>query len=721
MKNLNLKTLWRKLCITALALLLCSQLSWSQMSGNPILSGDHPDPEIRMFNGKYYIYPTATQGNTDFHAFSSNDLTNWVDEGAIFSVGRDCSWANVNGWAPSVISRNGKYYLYYTAETKIGCAISNSPTGPFVDIGYPFIGSDPYTVDIIDAMAFIDDDGQAYLYYGGSNGSRMVVRRLNPDMISFASGPMDITPPNYTEAPFLVKRDGIYYMTYSNGAWYNASYNVQYATSSSPTGPWTYRGSILSSSDQITGPGHHSIVQIPGCDDYYMVYHRYDNGNYGFRSCNIDKMYFDPDGSIRKVDMTNSGVQARAPYGGECSTGNVFSGATYKLIHKGTNQCLDVDSNSPSPNANVHQWTSNTTTAQQWVITLQADGHYKLKHKGTDQCLDVVNNSATPGTNVIQYTDNGNDAQRWMLRAMADGYYKLVHKNTSQCLDVSGNSSSDGANVQQWNDNGNNAQRWKLQIVSSAEIISGAIYELEPQCAPGKRLDVASGSNTNGANVQIYERNNNIAQAWQIVGVGNGLYEIIPQCATGRRLDVAGGQDQAGSNMHIWESYSNTAQRFRFIDQGNGYYEIEPECAPGKRLDVANISQDNNTNVLMWNDLNNAAQRWKLILKSQNAIAAKTASAENIDMNDAAQRPYPNPFKNEIHFPVASSTSKDILLIITDISGKVIVNKTITRNQEASHVLWNGKNDSGQSVVEGMYFYKVISEESIITGSILKQ
>ncbi|MES2730733.1 MAG: family 43 glycosylhydrolase, partial [Bacteroidota bacterium] len=219
-------------------LLLSPFLSLAQTSGNPILAGDWPDPEVRYFNGRYYIYPTADyspagQGKK-FHAFSSADLTNWRDDGVIFDIGPGCNWAEYNGWAPSVAFRNNQYYLYYTAETKIGVAVSNSPTGPFTDIGSPLIGSDPYTVDIIDAMAFIDDDGQAYLYYGGSNGSRMVVRKLNPNMTSFNSEPMLITPPNYTEAPFLVKRDGIYYMTYSNAGWNTPNYNVQYATSSSP-------------------------------------------------------------------------------------------------------------------------------------------------------------------------------------------------------------------------------------------------------------------------------------------------------------------------------------------------------------------------------------------------------------------------------------------------------------------------------------------------------
>ena len=697
----------------------------AQRSGNPILSGDHPDPEVRIFNGKYYIYPT-NEGPEEFHAYSSDDLTNWVDEGAIFSLRRDCSWANINGWAPSVIERNGTYYLYYTAEAKIGVATSTRPTGPFVDLGRPFIGSDPFTVDIIDAMAYIDDDGQAYLYYGGSNGARMVVRKLNPDMVSFASGPMDITPPNFTEAPFMVKRDGVYYLMYSNGSWFNETYNVQYSTATSPLGPWTYGRQILSSADNMTGPGHHSVIQMPGCDDYYMVYHRYDNGQ-NFRTCHMDRMYFNPDGSIRKVKMTTTGVAARTPTGSPCSPGNILSGATYTLIHKGTNQALDVAGNSPNPDANVQQYTDNRNDAQRWIITQEVDGHFKLRHKGTNQCLDVTNNSNADGANVIQYTDNGGDAQRWMLRAMADGYYKLIHKNTNKCLDVENNSRADGANVQQYTDNGNDAQRWKIRIVASTEIVSDGVYELEPACAPGKRLDVAGGGTGNGTNVQLYERNDNVAQGWQIRGVGNGLWELIPQVAPNQRLDVAGGQDVAGSNMHLYQANRNPAQRFRFLDQGNGYYEIVPEVAPGKRLDVANIRQDNGTNVLMWNDLNNDAQRWRLIRRNgiPEPVQSQPLTAASFRTSATAEEsrvPFPNPFVDHLTFPLQlESDASAVDVRIFDVAGKLFRTLRYESLAKGPHQLtWNGKSTDGHSLESGVHVYKITVDGKTIQGKFIK-
>jgi beta-xylosidase len=265
----------RVLTLLVMFLAWTQAVSQIQFTGNPLING--ADPEIQYFNGQYYLYTTSVD-TKKFHAYSSTDLTNWHDEGVIFDIGPQCTWAENNGWAPGVAFRNNKFYFYYTAEVKIGVAVGDSPTGPFTDLGSPLIGTDPYTTDIIDAMVFIDDDGQAYIYYGGSAGAQMVVRKLNADMVSLATGPSNITPANYTEAPFLVKRNGVYYMMYSNGAWYNETYNVRYATSNSPTGPWTYRGIILQSNAEDKGPGHHSVLRIGNCDEYYIVYHRYENG-----------------------------------------------------------------------------------------------------------------------------------------------------------------------------------------------------------------------------------------------------------------------------------------------------------------------------------------------------------------------------------------------------------------------------------------------------------
>jgi len=584
----------------------------AQFTGNPLLTG--ADPEIHYFNGKYYIYPTTVDGKK-FHTYSSTDLSNWKDEGVIFDIGPQCSWGEYNGWAPSVVFRNNKYYFYYVAEVKIGVAVGNSPTGPFTDLGYPLIGSDPYTNDIIDPMVFIDDDGQSYIYYGGSGGTHMVIRKLNPDMISLASGPIESTPKNYTEGPYVVKRKGIYYLMYSNGAWYNSTYNVQYSTSNSPTGPWTYQGTILSSDYKNTGPGHHGVLKMPNCDDYYIIYHRYQNGT-GDRKICIDHMYFTPSDQIAHVNMTDYGVLALTTTN-ICPAPSIVSGGVYKLVHKGTNQCLDVLYNSSAEGTNVQQYTDNGNDAQRWVVLLQADGTYKLKHKGTNQFLDVSGNSTTPGGNVQQWSENESGAQNWRIEMMDDGYCKLTHRNTGLCLDVAGNSNQPNTNVQQWTDNSNDAQRWKFELVETP-IVSGGIYRIMHK-GTNQCLDVTNNSSQDNANVQQYTDNGNDAQRWKIELMPDGFYKLTHK-GTNQCLDVSNNEAQAGTNVQQYTDNNTDGQRWKIERMSDGYFKFTHK-GTGMCLDVGNNSSAPNTNVAQWVDNGNDAQRWKLDLMPTNVIA----------------------------------------------------------------------------------------------------
>ena len=582
----------------------------AQLSGNPLFSG--ADPEIHYFNNKYYIYPTASAGK-QFHAYSSNDLTNWKDEGVIFDIGPQCSWADNNGWAPGLAYKNNKYYLYYTAEVKIGVAVGDSPIGPFTDLGTPLIATDPFTDDIIDAMVFTDDDGQTYIYYGGSGKSKLSVRKLNPDMISLATGSTDITPPNYTEGPYLVKRKGIYYMMYSNGYWGNDSYNVRYATSNSPVGPWTYQGVILSSNSEDKGPGHHSVIKMGDCDEYYIVYHRYENASSGDRKIAIDHMYFNANDLIEPINMTNYGVKPRVP-DNSCASlpiSPIVSGGIYKLTHKNTNQFLEVAENSSQSGANVHQNTDSGSDSQRWVITLESDGFYKLTHKGTTQCLEVENGSTQSSANVQQGNDTGNDAQRWSLEIMTDGYFKLTHKGTNQCLATDQNSTASLANVIQFTDNGDDGQRWKLELVE-APIVSGGLYRLTHK-GTNQVISVDKDSTQPGANVHQWTESGNVdAQRWYITLESDGFYQLKHK-GTNQVLDVDNNSSNDGANVHQWDDTDNDAQRWKLDLMPDGYYKLTHK-GTNKCLDVNNNLSEPGTNIQQWTDNNNDAQRWKLDL-----------------------------------------------------------------------------------------------------------
>jgi len=286
---------------------------------NPILPSHHADPYIAYLGGQYWIYPTS-EDTKSFRAFSSSNLVDWVDQGQVFNLSQS-SWAtNGYGWAPCVVSFNGNYYFYYAMggaagwqDSKIGVAIGPSPTGPFTDSGAALVVSQTSSphVEAIDPMVFFDTDGKVYLYYGGSAGANLGIRQLNTnDMTSFSSSLSVVTPSNFTEAAFMSKRNGIYYISYSNGSWQTNTYNVRYATGSSPLGPWTYAGQILTSDSLHKGPGSHALLQLPNTDSWYICYHYWDSV-YSTRHTALDVLNYNVNGSIKPVAMTGGGVVTR--------------------------------------------------------------------------------------------------------------------------------------------------------------------------------------------------------------------------------------------------------------------------------------------------------------------------------------------------------------------------------------------------------------------------
>ncbi|EFE35096.1 xylosidase, putative [Trichophyton benhamiae CBS 112371] len=275
--------------------------------GNPVLNGWYADPEARIFNHKYYIYPTVStvyENQTYFEAFSSPDLKTWTSLGKVLDF-KDVPWStNRAAWAPSVAFKDGSYYMYFSAGdgAGLGVARSSSPEGPFKDaLGKPLISESYFGAQPIDADIFIDDDGKNYLYYGGH--SHGVVVELNDDMISLKGEVKEITPKGYVEAPWMLKRKGVYYFMYSTGG-------------KSPLGPFDGEPvKILQGDTAIgTGTGHNSVFSVK--DDYYIVYHRRfpDDNERDHRATCIDRMYFTDDGRIEPVKITTEGVEARVPW-----------------------------------------------------------------------------------------------------------------------------------------------------------------------------------------------------------------------------------------------------------------------------------------------------------------------------------------------------------------------------------------------------------------------
>jgi beta-xylosidase len=293
---------------------------------SPILAGLNADPDVHHLNGEYWIYPT-TDGfrgwsGTSFKAYSSKDLVHWKDHGVILDLGPDVSWADTYAWAPAIAERNGRYYFYFCAEQQIGVAVADSPAGPFKDaLGRPLVAKGgSLSGQMIDPAVFTDDDGQAYLYWGNGHG---YVVPLNDDMVSFdATKVKDITPDNFREGSFVIKRNGTYYFMWSEDDTRSENYHVAYATGPSPLGPWTKRGTILSKRPEygILGTGHHSVVNVPGTDDWYIVYHRFalngpgrPGGDGTHRETTADRMEFAADGTILPVVPTLESIRPVRP------------------------------------------------------------------------------------------------------------------------------------------------------------------------------------------------------------------------------------------------------------------------------------------------------------------------------------------------------------------------------------------------------------------------
>lgn len=297
-------------------------------SGNPVFTGWYADPEGIIYGDRYWIFPTysAPYGEQVFmDAFSSMDLRNWEKHPRIIDTGA-VSWAEKAMWAPSVIVRNGKYFLFFGAndiqsdgETGgIGIAVADKPEGPYRDyLGKPLIDKFHNGAQPIDQFVFEDADGKLYLIYGGWRHCNIV--KLSDDMKEtepMADGTVyrEITPDGYVEGPFMFIRNGKYYFMWSEGGWTGPDYSVAYAISDSLFGPYERIGRIIQQDTSIaTGAGHHSVIRIPGTDEYYFAYHRRPAGetDRNSREVCIEKMEFDENGLIKPVTITREGVPAK--------------------------------------------------------------------------------------------------------------------------------------------------------------------------------------------------------------------------------------------------------------------------------------------------------------------------------------------------------------------------------------------------------------------------
>lgn len=297
--------------ILSLIFALACGATCAQTVPEPILDGFTADPSIRVFGDTYYVYPTSDKPNwltTDFSVWSSRNLVDWKKEGMILDVAHGLSWANIKAWAPDAIERNGTYYFYFCADGKIGVATAPKPTGPFRDaLGKPLLTrSGKISTNTIDPYPFIDDDGQAYLYFGNGNNHANVFK-LRPDMITLDGEVQEIPMKEFREGIVVFKRKGVYYFMWSIDDARSPNYRVGWGTSDSPLGPVRTPEKnfiVLQKHGAAVATAHHSVVNVPGTDRWYVAYHRHaipDGSGYK-RQTNLVRMEFDADGAILPMD-----------------------------------------------------------------------------------------------------------------------------------------------------------------------------------------------------------------------------------------------------------------------------------------------------------------------------------------------------------------------------------------------------------------------------------
>ncbi len=307
-------TRMRKWSVLLLILLLSSH---NALADNPIVRYTYtPDPAPVVFGDTCYVYTGHDEDGAEYfemnewQCFWTTDMANWTPRGIIMRY-TDFKWSTGEAWASQCIRRNGKYYFYVTAVNNarcIGVGVADNPGGPFKDpLGKPLCG--PINWEHIDPTVFIDEDGQAYLYFG--NPSAYYVK-LNEDMISY-SGSIQKTNmssgfgPNgsiYTEGPWFYRRNGLYYLLYAASG---IPEDIAYSTSNGPTGPWTYRGKIMSNSESnLAFTNHCGVVDFKGHS--YFFYHNQSLSRNGFnRSTCVEEFTYNADGTFPTIHVSNQG------------------------------------------------------------------------------------------------------------------------------------------------------------------------------------------------------------------------------------------------------------------------------------------------------------------------------------------------------------------------------------------------------------------------------
>ncbi|MGC4066644.1 MAG: family 43 glycosylhydrolase [Polyangiaceae bacterium] len=436
---------------------------------NPILRHLYTaDPAALVHDGTFYVYTghdEAPANGTafvmrDWHVFSSKDMAHWRDHGAVLTLGA-FKWASANAWAGQVIERNGKFYWYVPVSQRsggfaIGVAVGNSPIGPFTDARGSALITNAMTTNVnidwddIDPSVLVDDDGQAYLYWG--NTSCKVVR-LASDMINTTGSITYLNLSGFTEAPYINKINGTYYLSYASGM----PETIAYATSASPLGPFTRRGT-LNGTVPNSPTNHQSLVKFR--DRWYFVYHTaaLPGGGEFNRSVAIDPLTLNADGTFRQISQSTEGVTQLDP-------GPFSPDAYHRLTSRADGRVLDVTGSSMNGGATLEQSTWSGLNSQKWRLVPVGSGTYHIVNRQSGHCLEVPNGGLGDGVNLQQAICASATKQYFRLLVTRDGDYAFISVTSGKALGVAANAAAEGARIAQYGYSGAVGQSYRITVV----------------------------------------------------------------------------------------------------------------------------------------------------------------------------------------------------------------------------------------------------------------
>ncbi|WP_423791065.1 RICIN domain-containing protein [Micromonospora cathayae] len=548
---------------------------------NPIVQHIYTaDPAPMVHNGRVYVYTGHDEdGSTYFtmkewRVFSSADMVNWTDHGVPMNLGT-FAWAEKDAWAGHVIPRNGKFYWYVPVKQRgggmvIGVGVADSPTGPFRDaIGRPLVGNGE-----IDPHAFIDDNGQAYLYWGNPN---LWYVRLNQDMISFSGSPTQIPlttagfgtrtgnasrPTLYEEGPWVYKRNGLYYNVFAAEC---CSEFIAYSTAPGPTGPWTYRGTVMPRQGS-SFTNHPGIIDFNG-GSYFFYHNGALPGGGGFtRSVAVEKFSYNSDGTIPVLNMTTAGVpqvgtlnpyvrqEAETIAWGSGIETEPASGGTLNVGWINNGDYIKVKGVAFGTGAT--SFTARTASAASGgTIELRLDSATgplvgSCRVAGTGGWQTWTNTSCTvsgaTGTRDLYLRFTGGSGELfnldwWQFTSGTNPTtsYRITNRNSGQVVDVQSPNLNDLAVLGQWPGNGNAWQQWRFNDAGNGNVTLQSVHS-------GKCADVVNASTADGAGIVQYSCHGGANQLFTWRSTGDGYYNLV-NANSNKCVNVAGGSTAQGA------------------------------------------------------------------------------------------------------------------------------------------------------------------------------